>query len=198
MAARKATLTWDQPPWAAAGVPKCSLCGARESVLDEALFDTPVATGRTAAKGALAPEVRRRLYGVHGAERLCGVGLLKRHGVRADEQGGGTAERFASTSHLAARCYMRGVERLAESDAGEAKHLTSVWQRYLQEVKAVHPALLGEFRHSLAKSPLFGDVDGGILLGSRLMEAADDLTGADRQARKLADNALAKFRGPGP
>ncbi len=53
--ARKNTRLWQQPPWADT-VPKSSLDGARESVLDERLF------GRNPA---LSPDRLRAAYGVH-------------------------------------------------------------------------------------------------------------------------------------
>ncbi len=75
LAARKCTRTWRSVPWGErAGVPKCSLDGVRESVLDEKLYDT-------------IPLPRRRTrYGVKGSERLCGVALLKRLGSEIPPQ----------------------------------------------------------------------------------------------------------------
>jgi hypothetical protein len=74
LAAVKNTKRWGQPGWALDGVPKSSLDGVRESVLHEILFDRPRARVDRAALGA---DRRRRDFGVHGAERLCGVGTSR-------------------------------------------------------------------------------------------------------------------------
>jgi CRISPR-associated protein Cmr2 len=97
LAARKACRTWEAVRWGAP-VPKSSLDGLRESVLDEQLFD------------AETPDTLRTSYFVRKGERLCGVGLLKRVGadIDFDDEGGPTTRTwtkrplFHSTSHVAA------------------------------------------------------------------------------------------------
>ncbi len=97
IAALKNTRQWQQPGWtndAGAGVPKSSLDGERESVIDESAYDL---------KGGVTPRFRRRWFGLKGAERLCGVGLLKRLGHELGDsvfRGGKPA--FHSASHIAA------------------------------------------------------------------------------------------------
>ncbi len=93
LAARKATRNFISAKDWAGNAPKSALDGQRESVIDEDVFDQ--------FKAAVTDEQQRRLrlrYGVRGQERLCGVGLLKRHG-KPKEQG---VDNFYSTSHIAA------------------------------------------------------------------------------------------------
>jgi CRISPR-associated protein Cmr2 len=96
LAARKSSKEWSQIRWnQGLEVPKSSLDGARESVIDEKAYDV------------LSQAQLRQSFGVKKGERLCGVGLLKRLGAIAHDQGtarGTQRQRpaFHSTSHLAA------------------------------------------------------------------------------------------------
>jgi CRISPR-associated protein Cmr2 len=108
LAAAKNTRRWREVTWGV-GVPKSSIDGLRESVFDEQIFE---------AGGA---DVRRRLH-LKDAERLCGVGYLKRRGAEApdDERPGGPSGRarpvFHSASHVAAATLrMRALHRDARS-----------------------------------------------------------------------------------
>ena len=115
LAARKATLLWSKVPWGGP-VPKSSLDGQRESVLHERLFDGVLT-------GAWSAEQLRRSYGVGPAERLCGVGLLKRHGSREGSQ---YDHQFLSTGHLAAWPALERLEQLAATEPG----VRSSWETY--------------------------------------------------------------------
>jgi CRISPR-associated protein Cmr2 len=97
LTARKNTRNFqDAGKWSQARVPKSSLDGLRESVIDEEAYDA-VNTGKW-------PEQKLRLdFGVRPSERLCGIGLLKRRGNRGDQ------DSFFSTSHVAA---LPALERL--------------------------------------------------------------------------------------
>jgi CRISPR-associated protein Cmr2 len=116
LASRKNTRAWGPADRWAGYVPKSSLDGQRESVLHESLYETvPV-------------EERRRSYFVKKAERLCGVGLLKRIGAELDDRqaeafvalGGPVRPVFHSTSHVAAGPFRA---RLAASvEAQDAVH----------------------------------------------------------------------------
>jgi CRISPR-associated protein Cmr2 len=89
LAARKNLHDWQAVTWGDC-VPKSSLDGDRESVLHEDLYDH-IKT--------MSPSTRdhvRKIFGVEGNERLCGIGLLKRIG--GNEQN----RNFHSTSHIAA------------------------------------------------------------------------------------------------
>jgi CRISPR-associated protein Cmr2 len=82
--ARKSVRNFDSShAWAKAGVPKSSLDGAREIV---------------------TPDNDQQLerLGLRRGERLCGVGLLKRLGVRALVESNQPPKRFSSTSSVAA------------------------------------------------------------------------------------------------
>ena len=93
LAARKNTRGWGQPrrPTGATGegVPKSSLDGLRESVVREAAYQK------------YGPDKLRQTFGVKRAERLCGVGLLKRLGVEDPSVGNQRRPIFHSTSHVA-------------------------------------------------------------------------------------------------
>lgn len=180
LAARKNLRTWKQPTsWACDGVPKSSLDGVRESVLHEDIYDQPV-TGPQ-RRPALPPEERRRRYGVHGAERLCGVGLFKRWGVQLDAAENPTVQRFFSTAHLAALPLMLGiaadVERRPELD-GAWRELCVAAEKAKEELDVVPGRGTG----------LFGRTDGAILFEQRLSETLADL-GYDRR-REITRAAL--------
>jgi len=99
LAARKVTRDFEPVYWGD-NVPKSSLDGLRESVIDEAVFDQlEVSNLATERKAELLKNLRTR-YGVRGKERLCGVGLLKRHGKPKKNNKG--IDSFFSTSHVAA------------------------------------------------------------------------------------------------
>lgn len=108
LAFRKNTRDFGKVPWnglRSLSVPKSSLDGQRESVIDEGFFDAVRNKGQLGAQYRLGP-----------SERLCGVGLLKRFGLEVVEEGAAaegsgkegalqlTARRpiFHSTSHVAA------------------------------------------------------------------------------------------------
>lgn len=93
LAARKATRNFNPVTWGG-NVPKSALDGLRESVVDEAVF-------YEISKGRLTERDARIRFGIRGSERLCGVGLLKRHGNRKSTTRG-ESDSFFSTSHVAA------------------------------------------------------------------------------------------------
>lgn len=103
LASIKRSRLWGAVSWTGGrpGVPKSSLDGLRESVIDEQCYDA-------IARGRMSAEHARRMFGIRSTERLCGVGLLKRLGVemaRTDESETTRAGRrppFHSTSHVAA------------------------------------------------------------------------------------------------
>jgi CRISPR-associated protein Cmr2 len=116
---------WRQPPWnPIAGVPKSSVDGARESVLDESIY------GKQGAP--TPPQVLRQKYGVGKGERLCGVGLLKRRGAdKADALGPNDAPRwqtpaFHSTSHIAAGPVLTRIHNHPEGATLVRKYLKSL------------------------------------------------------------------------
>jgi len=158
MAARKVTRDFATVSWGSSA-PKSSLDGQRESVIPETAYDQ------------MTGEQLRRSYGVHVGERLCGVGLLKRHGKR-----GTGADRFFSTSHVAA---LPLLERLTDKSA------TDEYIKSLQEF-GISSGELGSVptRHSV-----FGHYDGHLLFEERLSEFFED-----KNKLEKAKAALRKFR----
>ncbi|WP_437677251.1 type III-B CRISPR-associated protein Cas10/Cmr2 [Sorangium sp. So ce131] len=173
LGARKRTRAFRQPAWTREGVPKSSLDGLRDSVLDERIYDkTMVGRARPAALGS---EERRRFYDVHGSERLCGVGLLKRFGRRVN----GDAERIPSSNHLSTLPFLRGLDR----DEARREAIGRAWRDYRAALE--HAGVLGEFQDAppLLRSSVLGRVDGGVLYPGRVREALED-AGADEETRR--------------
>lgn len=182
LAARKNTRLWNQVPWGAQ-VPKSSIDGERESVLHEALFDS------VGKNGGPTPEEIRRRYGVGPTERLCGVGLLKRHGTHSSKK---YAHRFLSTGHLAAWPVYYRTKKLEDPALKEA------WLRYLDALDKGGVLLeeqeivqgMGWKQH-----PIFGPYDGSLLFENRLPELFEVVMDSEvRKARvRIAKLALAEF-----
>jgi CRISPR-associated protein Cmr2 len=176
--ARKGTKLWGQPSWSDS-VRKSSLDGVRESVLHEDLFGV---AQRDPARG---PEWLRREYGVRASERLCGVGLLKRAGVREDGHGQGRRARFFSTPHVAALPLMARC-----ANQGDA------FERYAAVLrKAFGPAADDVLEGAPESFPAFGRADGQIFFSRRLDELAEESAAHDAQRTGLesAKRALSQF-----
>lgn len=170
LAAVKNTKRWQQPSWAQDGVPKSSLDGLRESVLDEALFDRP----RTRIEAQIMrADRRRREFGVHGSERLCGVGLLKRFGNRDADPHQSTAndrpDRIFSTPHVASGPFRAGLARLP--------HGAEAWSSFCHKLDAIDPGILRELDVLLPSSSdkTTGTVDGSVFYEGRLLETLEEL-----------------------
>jgi CRISPR-associated protein Cmr2 len=160
LGARKSTKTWAQPSWAD-GMPKSSLDGVRESVLDERIYPQPVSGPSRPA--SLQPDERQRWYRVDEAERLCGVGLLKRWGAPLDERGKGTGEKFMSSCHLAALPFMIGVDL----DAKSRPAILASWQSLQAAAKDAVDDLDVIPGNGTG---MFGKIDGAILFPERLKQ----------------------------
>ncbi len=185
LAAVKNTKVWGQPEWAREGVPKSSLDGVRESVLDERLFPNPRGVAR-----ARDVERLRRSFGVHGAERLCGVGLLKRFGnTGRATTAGSRPERIFSTSHVASGPFRAGLARLR---AGES------WSRFAAALEGIHGDLVARLDTVPAgrEDAITGFVDGSVFYEGRVTEALEELgldPQADRSAFDAARQAVRRF-----
>lgn len=190
LSARKNSRRWSQPSWSQDGVPKSSLDGQRESVLDEALYPGP---GRPAG---LDDARRRRAFGIQGTERLCGVSLLKRLGRRpvagdASGQQRQRRRRFYSTSHLAALPWMLGVQARASDSVRAAweelrSTLTTLWPDVWDEIESAPLPYID--------TRLFGQVDGQLFFENRLIETFEDCGIIDREVHRQALAALQAFR----
>ncbi len=117
LSARKNTRTWEAVPWKAAPrVPKCSICGQRESVIDESLYDE--------APDLDKARLLRTKFKVKGegkrAERLCGVDLLKRLGgdLRPEESPPKWRRRppMYTSLHVAAQPILTRIARMEARD----------------------------------------------------------------------------------
>ncbi|HEX4960992.1 MAG TPA: type III-B CRISPR-associated protein Cas10/Cmr2 [Thermoanaerobaculia bacterium] len=174
LAARKHTRLWGPVPWGDE-VPKSAIDGERESVLYEDVFDQVLAR-------KLTPDDVRKLYGVGPKERLCGVGLLKRHGTR---KGSRYAHRFLSTGHLAAWPIYERTRLAHDPD------LDGVWKEYLAVLEQwgiplkEQEIVQGEGWSHLA---LFERYDGSLLFENRLPELFEEVI-LDRERRQKAVQA---------
>ncbi len=154
--ARKGTKLWRQPLWSDSAR-KSSLDGVRESVLHEDLF-------AVAQRAPHQAEWLRREYGVRSSERLCGVGLLKRAGVREIDGGRGVRARFFSTPHVAARPLMARCK--AQNEAFE-RYAAALRESFGQAADAVLDGAPEPFH-------AFGRADGQIFFPGRLSELAEE------------------------
>lgn len=201
LAARKNTRNWSA--WrGVAGVPKSSLDGVRESVLDEILFGRGLAPKRESAKVEphLPAHALRRRYYVKPAERLCGVGLLKRLGCD-DAVENPERPAFHSTSHMAAAPLL---VRLAGSEAAQ-----EAWAAWLETLREAGVDLTkfrirsGELSHAAIPGSIAGaeasqsvprvwptpeservGYDGYLLFPSRVAELVEDYSSTSPESRK--------------
>lgn len=163
MAARKATKNYKAVSWGKAGVPKSSLDGQRESVISEEQYKR------------FDEEKLWQKYGVSYGERLCGVGLLKRHGERGTEK-----DRFFSTSHVAALPFL---ELLTEKNKDAVRKYILVLKQDL--------GLEGELGNVPGDAhPAFENYDGHILFEERLV---DFFAKNEEEKLKQAKKALNDF-----
>jgi CRISPR-associated protein Cmr2 len=154
MAARKVTRDVRSMTWGS-NRPKSSLDGQRESVIAKDAYKN------------LSVEQLRKQYGVRPGEHLCGIGLLKRHGVRVV---GGEDHRFLSTSHVAA---LPLLARMTEADKPEVA-------TYIKSLEWLDPDDLGQVPGK--PHPAFGRYDGHLLFEERLKEFFES-TGTQAQER---------------
>lgn len=199
LAARKNTRLWTQAPWAAP-VPKSSLDGLRESVIDESVYGP---------KG-VPPAERLRWYGTDRAERLSGIDVLKRKGFDglfpAKRAAGAHRDwhrkrgrwRFASTQHLASLPWMIRVDAAAQAQPkGE---IARAWGEYCDRLDALSPGLLERYAVAPQKDEgwLFGDVDGTLLQENGLADAVREFSpenGPGEATVKEAEKARKDFLG---
>ncbi|MFH0988532.1 MAG: type III-B CRISPR-associated protein Cas10/Cmr2 [bacterium] len=178
LAARKATRNFKQVTWGL-NVPKSSIDGLRESVIDESVFDRLDDNQLTDG----------HKYGVRGKERLCGVGLLKRHGKPIKNAQG--VDSFFSTSHVAALPLLNRLK-----DKG-------VVEEYLNELKRILGIGDSEIKAYLGHVPqgatlkthrFFCNNDGSLLYDGHLLfkERLCEFF-LDENTRKEAEKALKSF-----
>lgn len=165
-AARKATRSYQKVTWGA-NAPKSSLDGQRESVINENIYKT------------MHKEELWKLYNVRQGERLCGVGLLKRHGNRRGDSS------FFSTSHVAALPLLRRLT--VEHETAVEDYICEI-TRLLEVIdKKELQKFIGHVPEELA-DPVFKDYDGHLLFEERLNDFF-----TDKQKLKEAKKALRDF-----
>ncbi len=198
--ARKATRNFNQVNLNNSGkennwgdnVPKSSLDGQRESVILEKAYDE---FKKSKSK------LRVRL-GVKEGERLCGVGLLKRHGKvekKTEKSEEDFQDRFFSTSHVAS---LPLLERLKKQKSYES---TKIYKENISGLlnEIAHEDLykiVGRVPKNL-KHEVFGEYDGHLLFAERLSEffdSEDKLKSAKTELRKFLDEVLGKNKEPLP
>lgn len=169
MAARKTMRDFQPVKWGGP-VFKSSLDGKRESVIPKKVYDT------------YNEEQLRQKLGVRKGEFLCGIGLLKRNGVRGKGKG---SSRFPSTSHFAALPFL---ESLKDRQAAEG---------YINKLRflGIPNDVLGTV---LVRHAAFDYNDGHLLYEERLKEYFED-TKKLKQATMALRNFLEKaFKGQKP
>ncbi|HYX71334.1 MAG TPA: type III-B CRISPR-associated protein Cas10/Cmr2, partial [Nitrososphaera sp.] len=174
-AARKGTRHFTSAKEWSDSVPKSSLDGQRESVIHEDIYDD-------VRKGKTTKEQLRLQFGVREGERLCGVGLLKRHGNRKRRVNSTNDDSFFSTSHVAS---LPLLETLTDKSAVE-KYINRLKEIGISEFNRV-PIPKGADEH-----PAFGRNDGHLLFEERL---GDYFEKDDTGKKKLEDarEALRNF-----
>lgn len=181
--ARKATRNFKSSADWSSNAPKSSLDGQRESVTDDNIYEM-------LKKGQMTSGQFLR-YGLRENERLCGVGLLKRNGNRANEG-------FFSTSHVAA---LPLLKRLTLKDKQAAKQAV---KNYLDKItnllgvieKEDLQSVVGHVPKHLAHE-IFQEYDGHLLFSERLHEFFDEDKLKDAK-EALSEFFKEAFRGDNP
>lgn len=204
LAGRKNARDWAQVPPIEQGRPKSSLDGVRESVLNEAAV-----FGKPSNSSGYGLNERRKIFGVSGSERLCGVGLIKRKGEDPDwilttNRDPDDPPVFHSAAHIASAGLRARIMSRARTNVDVRRH----WDEYIKQLLAEgvnlrdHRVLSGEadewtFRSSEnigeQKIPRvmpmeqghWIDVkkrgyDGGLLYASRLKTLLENETGESK------------------
>jgi len=147
-------------------VPKSSLDGERESVIDETAFPRPNATE---AEREASAKFLYTTFRAQPAERMSGVDLLKRLGQRKRQPD------FRSTSHMAALPFLTHVDR--NSKQGDAEELLRKIRTLIEN----------------AGISLKDEIDDGALVfASRLIELIPDQTQLQELTKQLED-LLSKY-----
>lgn len=177
LAARKITRDFNPVRWGSE-TPKSSLDGLRESVINEAAYPSRNVSAEQ------RHQIARRLrldYGVREGERLCGVGLLKRHGNRGGE------DRFFSTSHVAA---LPLLAKLKSEHAQAVENYVNVYRNQCGLTEPEVRQALGNVPYSAY--PTFQRYDGHLLFEERLAELIGEEKNRE-QALQTARIALRSF-----
>ncbi|MEN3334127.1 MAG: CRISPR-associated protein Cmr2, partial [Blastocatellia bacterium] len=182
LAARKNLRNFVQPEDWSDYLPKSSLDGFRESVIQESAYDK------------LDKDALRKQLDVREGERLCGVGLLKRHGNRQGD------DSFFSTSHVAALPLMDNLRNESLKDESLRVGNKKAFDKYLEKLKELgvkdHDFNSVPVPKGTTSHPVFGRSDGHLIFSERLGEffdtnAKDKAQAAENKGKlKQAKSAL--------
>ena len=167
LAARKNTRNFQPVNWDGAELQKSSLNGRMETV-------TPQAPEDEKNKPAQAPKDKKNKsaqkqytdmmyekFRARPGEQLSGVDLLKRLGMVNDNK-----SRFPSTSHMAAMPLQAQLQAKADDPAVKEK-----WDNYIAALTAINSKIdKQEVVYRNVKLPVIGELDGGLLFQSRLLD----------------------------
>lgn len=205
LSARKNTRNFQAVPWGLP-IPKSSITGQLESVIDESLY--PSSRSRLTPKEERENlEKSRNLYNRYGAgpaERLSGVDLLKRHGnfskntkENSSTIPDNTVSGFPSTSHVAALPFLKRLDHIPPEDKSRAKEL---WTKYIAQLSALKEGdnkKLDRIPHGFKHHTILQDYDGSLLFEERwvdLFENFVDMQKIKEDKRiKPAQDALKDF-----
>ena len=194
--ARKATRNFNQVNFSNSSsinnwgdnVPKSSLDGQRESVILEKAYDEFKKSKNN---------LRVRL-GVKEGERLCGVGLLKRHG-NVEKKDENYQNCFFSTSHVAS---LPLLERLKKQESYQST------ETYKKNISGLLNEIANDDLYKIVgrvpknlNHEVFGEYDGHLLFAERLSEffdSDDKLKSAKSELKIFLDNVLGKNKEPLP
>jgi CRISPR-associated protein Cmr2 len=192
LSARKATRNFGKVTWGNK-VPKSSLDGQRESCIHEDAYGQPTPKRQeefdTAGRPKLTKDELRDQFGVKEAERLCGVGLLKRLGNREGE------DSFFSTSHVAS---LPLLSRLEDKDE------VAEFVEGIRQIKGIERH---EFYRNFGAVPkklehaVFKRYDGHLLFAERLNDffsEKEKLANAKQELRRFLDPVIGKDKEPLP
>lgn len=173
LAARKTTRDFRPVTWGS-NAPKSSLDGLRESVIHEEAYPSRQAKREERKKIARTLDQN---YGVKEGERLCGIGLLKRHGRRNTNPQ--AQESFFSTSHVAV---LPLLARIKANDASAIESYVNVLRNECgvraEDINRIARAAYPPFQY-----------DGHLLFAERL----PDLVGEEESQTTIAQEALKRF-----
>lgn len=203
LAERKNLRDFNSVSWGAS-IHKSSLDGQRESVIPEECYPQIVPGEAIEERRSRFTEAYKKLYkhyGLRRAERLCGVGLLKRQGQPPEKEAGSFAA--CSTSHMAA---MPLLCRWQQEHGGQEEARQKI-KRYIERVR-----LMGANDEDLGHAPRAPELfrrqdkghffyDGHLLFEERLadfFEGAEEGSGAGAKdlLRQLFEDMVAPGEKP--
>lgn len=147
LSARKSTRNFNKVTWGS-DAPKSSLDGLRESVIEDSQINNVQV---------------QRAFNLRRAERLCGVGVLKRLAEKSLDR------RFASTSHMASLPLLKTLANTPENIERVRTYAAALTDLIFE----IEDKDLGSIPKHL-NHPVFGQYDGHLLFKTRLSDLPFD------------------------